>query len=407
MKANLTYKYRLYPNKTQLKQLDRVFSMGWRVYNDIRHTAELMHERGEKFNAYAIRDLFCAQRHEIEALQILPASTIDDLVRRYQKALKAFWKRGNKGFPKEKKRRDFTGLGYRYGGGVKFIPDREKVARLRLFQIDGLIRVQYHRPLPEGWVIKQVVVSVDGGQWYASLQLQGEADEVAPSTKPAVGIDVGLVHLLTLSDGGVIDHPHWYTQVQDKRTRYGQRLDRQRRINNPQNYNENGTAKEGVFIWRKSNQMRAIEKLDRKLARKAKHQRWYFWHTVTDYLTDTYGAIALEDLNLDFMIANGKLAKHTHDAGLGMFRMMLEDKARRRGVRIEYVDAAYTSQTCYQCGHIAAENRPTRDAFRCVSCGHQEHADLNAAKNILNRAQFRAVQTLGDTETLKEVESAA
>lgn len=407
MSANLTYKYRIYPNKTQTAQLDRIFSIAWRVYNDIRNTAELAHRRGEKFNAYGIRDLFCAQRHDIECLQLLPADTIDDLVRRYQKALKAFWKRGNSGYPKEKRRRDFSGVGYRYASGIKFISEREKVARIRLFAVDGLIRVQYHRPLPEGWVIKHVVITLDGGQWHASLMLEGEPLEVPRSTNPPVGIDMGLVHLIALSDGTVIDHPHWFTVTQNKRTGYAHRLDYQRRVNNPQNYNDNGTAKEGVFIWRKSNRMRAVMVLDRKLARKVKNQRWYFWHVTTDWLTKTYGSIALEDLNLDFMIKNGKLAKHVHDAGLGMFREMLEDKAARRGVLITYVDPAYTSQTCHECGCVDAANRPERHIFKCVACGYENHADINAAKNILKRADFGAVQTPSDIKKTDEVKSVA
>lgn len=393
MTAHLNYKYRIYPNKTQLAQLDRIFSIGWRVYNDIRNTAQLAHERGEKFDAYAIRTLFCHQRHSEPTLQLLPAATIDDLVRRYQKALKAFWKRGNKGFPKNKKRSFFTGLGYRNGGGFKFTPEREKVARIHLFAVDGLIRVQYHRPMPDGWKIKYAIITVENKtDWYVSLQLEGEPAIVERSTKPAIGIDIGLVHVLALSDGMVIDHPKWYIAGQEKRTAYAQRLDRQRRINNPQNYNENGTAKEGVFIWKQSNRMKAVGVLARNLDKKAKHQRWYFWHVITDWLTKEYGTIVLEDLDLDFMIKNGKLAKHVHDAGLGTFRLFLEDKASRRGVLVQYVNAAYTSQTCVECGHVAAENRPDRHIFKCVSCGHEDHADINAAKNILSRASIGAVQ---------------
>ncbi|MHB1757787.1 MAG: zinc ribbon domain-containing protein [Leptospirillum sp.] len=46
------------------------------------------------------------------------------------------------------------------------------------------------------------------------------------------------------------------------------------------------------------------------------------------------------------------------------------------------VDPRHTSQTCAACGHVSPENR-SQAVFRCVSCGHMDHADLNAAKNIL------------------------
>jgi putative transposase len=356
-----SYKYRLYPNKTQEAQLTRIFGIARHTYNCIALEAQARYERGEKFNAYAIRDLFCAQRHEFAELQLLPGKTVEDLVRRYEKAMKAFWRKDAKaGFPKLKDSRTFTGLGYVYGVGVKFIEDRPKVARLRLWKVDGLIRVQLHRPLPANCKIKHVMVTRDGEQWYACFQMELSAPAVLPSNKPAVGIDMGLVSLISLSDGTQIDHPKWYDATQYKRSKYQVRIDRQRRANNPQNYNENGVPKTGVFIWHKSARQKINEKLARKVDRKAKNQRWYFWHVVTTWLVQNYGVIVLEDLNLDFMLKNGHLARRAHDAGLGAFMSLLESKAAAHGVQVVKVNPAYTSQTCSYCGHVTPENRTTQ-----------------------------------------------
>jgi len=54
------------------------------------------------------------------------------------------------------------------------------------------------------------------------------------------------------------------------------------------------------------------------------------------------------------------------------------------GGGVAYVDAKYTSQKCYQCKHVARENRKSQAVFECVKCGHKENADLNASKNILD-----------------------
>ena len=72
----------------------------------------------------------------------------------------------------------------------------------------------------------------------------------------------------------------------------------------------------------------------------------------------------------------------------------LNDKMDANGGRLAIVPAAYTSQTCHQCGHVAKENRDSQAVFRCVECGYQANADVNAAKNILGRA---LVKTGGDT----------
>lgn len=75
----------------------------------------------------------------------------------------------------------------------------------------------------------------------------------------------------------------------------------------------------------------------RQLAKQQEHianQRRDWWHKVTRKLVDTYGAIVLEDLNLNFMLQNGNLARSAHDVSLGMFRELLDYKAMEAGVEI-------------------------------------------------------------------------
>ena len=64
----------------------------------------------------------------------------------------------------------------------------------------------------------------------------------------------------------------------------------------------------------------------------------------------------------------------------------LQDKMDANGGNLVIVPAAYTSQACHECGHVASENRDSQAVFRCVECGYQANADTNAAMNILDRA---------------------
>ena len=64
------------------------------------------------------------------------------------------------------------------------------------------------------------------------------------------------------------------------------------------------------------------------------------------------------------------------------------------GGKLVIVPAAYTSQACHQCGHVAKENRDSQAVFHCVECGYEANADVNAAMNILGRALS---ETGGDT----------
>jgi transposase len=77
--------------------------------------------------------------------------------------------------------------------------------------------------------------------------------------------------------------------------------------------------------------------------------------------------------------AKAGLNRSIHAAGWGHLVTRLEQKAWGR---VEKIDPAYTSQTCNACGHCAADNRESQAVFRCRACGHTDHTDVNAAKNI-------------------------
>ncbi|MBK8489728.1 MAG: transposase [Saprospirales bacterium] len=105
----------------------------------------------------------------------------------------------------------------------------------------------------------------------------------------------------------------------------------------------------------------------------------------------------LEDLRIGNMTrsARGNLAKPGKqvrqkaglnrsmlDASAGRLVRMLEYKCRWNGRSFQKVNPRHTSQRCAACGHTCAENRLSQAVFRCVQCNHEEHADLNASKNI-------------------------
>ena len=66
----------------------------------------------------------------------------------------------------------------------------------------------------------------------------------------------------------------------------------------------------------------------------------------------------------------------------------IEYKAEREGIKVRYVDPAYTSQTCARCGHIDKENRQTQEKFKCTVCGFELNADHNAAINIARSDKY-------------------
>jgi putative transposase len=134
-------------------------------------------------------------------------------------------------------------------------------------------------------------------------------------------------------------------------------------------------------------------------------------HKLTHQLTQDHVVVVLEDLKTKNMTrsAKGTLAapgnKVKAKAGLNRsilaqnwFEMQrqLTYKAQWQGGRVETVAAAYTSQTCHKCGNVNKKSRVKQALFTCVACGHEAHADVNAAKNIRQKfLEAKAPKTAG------------
>jgi putative transposase len=220
--------------------------------------------------------------------------------------------------------------------------------------------------------------------WY--LLLVGDLPAPTVRQTPlAVGLDAGVAHALTTSNGKHIDGPAALTAALQKLERLQQQMARQQK---------------GGANWRKT--VAKIKAVHEKIRRTRK----LFAHKASTYLLRTYGTLAIEDLKLANMTrrpapkpaedgkgflpnqakAKAGLNRSMADAGLGQLRVMLEAKGKERGRTVIAVDPRKTSQRCSACGHTEPGNRLSQELFCCLQCGHGENADVNAAKNILNLA---------------------
>ncbi len=365
----LTYKYRLYPTNAQAQQLDFLLWQGRLLYNAaLEQRIPVYKETGQGIGypqQWAhFRDLRNANPDTFGQLN---ATSVQQLLRRLDKAFAAFFRRlkaGEKpGFPRFKGRHRFNSLEYRYGDGCKLRFDERGRARFYVQSV-GEVKVKYHRPLPEDATIKHVIFKRRNRKWYVCLTLK-MLDKPAPAhTGPAVGIDMGLHHLLALSDGTIIENPRWLRASLAKLRVAQRRMSRRTK---------------GSHRRRKAAAQVA------RLHEYITNQRCDLWHKLTRRLVDTYGLIALEDLTLKFMTANPRLALSVHDAGLGKFQPLLAYKAESAGTQVVTVNPAYTSQTCSACGCVVEKSLSIR-VHRCPHCGYTADRDVNAARNVLSLA---------------------
>ncbi len=291
-----------------------------------------------------------------------------EALRNLDNAFKHFFRRVKKGempgYPKFKTKRKGLG-GFRLTGAIKVESKTIRLPRI------GWVRVKPgdHGYLPVGNP-SQVSVSECAGRWFISV-LEPEEVEGLPNGGSSVGVDLGVARLATLSDGEVIENPRVFKQEERKLKRRQKSLSRKQK----------GSA----------NRRKARQALARTHFRIA-NLRKDVLHKVTTGLTKSHGRIVIEDLHVKNMTqrrsGKGKAAKSglnraILDAGFGEFRRMLEYKGQLYGCEVVAVSPQYTSQRCSACGFVDAKNRPTQERFKCLSCGHEENADINAAKNIL------------------------
>ena len=214
-----------------------------------------------------------------------------------------------------------------------------------------------------GAKVLRMTISQRAGRWYASLTVEREDKPVAsPPKGGAVGVDLGVKTLATLSDGTVIEN-HRYLRKSERKLKKAQRA-----------------------LSRKTKGSNRRAKAQAKVARLHAHvanRRSDAMHKLTTRLARKYSDISIEDLHVAGMVKNHHLAKSIMDAAFGEFRRQLEYKTTRTGARLHVVDRWYrSSKTCSGCGGVKAKLSLSERTYRCDSCGLVLDRDLNAAINI-------------------------
>lgn len=220
--------------------------------------------------------------------------------------------------------------------------------------------------------IKTVTISKTAtGKYHASILVDTDSILPTPTTiEPSltVGIDLGISHLLNLSDGSKFDNPKHLAKA-------SKRLAIQQKI-----------------FARKQKQSKNHQKQKLAVARiyqKVRNQRLDLHHKITHKLICESQATsyALEDLGVKNMVKNRKLAKAINDVGLGQFVTLLTYKANWHGKNILKVNRFFaSSKICLYC-HYKLDSLPLSVRYwMCPSCQTQHDRDINAASNIRKQA---------------------
>jgi putative transposase len=371
------FKFELMPTGEQARNMRRFAGACRFVFNKALALQNENYRNGGKFiGKFAMKKLFTEWRNSPDTpwLADAPRHPVDEAILDLDRAFQNFFaKRAD--FPCFK-RKGQSADSFRYPDPKQVKLDREN-GRISLPKL-GYMRYRNSRiVLGE---VRNVTVSSKGGKWFVSILTRREVEQPVPQG-PAVGIDVGVTRFATMSDGSYIAPLASFKRHEQRLAKYQRRMSRKTKFSNN---------------WKKAKAR--VQKIHARIA----NARNDFLHKTSTTISQNHALVCIEDLRIGSMSkssagtaeAPGKkvaqksgLNKAILDQGWFEFRRQLEYKTAWRGGFTVAVPAAYTSQACPCCGHVAKENRKTQALFACVSCGYTSNADHVGAINVLERGQ--------------------
>jgi putative transposase len=397
VKADTGRRYRAYPTPRQAERLT-----GWShscraVWNlALEQRQYLYRHRGVTLRAVEQCAQLTRARSELPWLADLPAQSAQQVLRQLDRAYDTWWNPQHPaGPPRFKKRRNRLVVPFP-GQAVKVRRLNRKWAEVRLPKV-GWVRFRLSRPL--GGVVRNATMRRDGLGWHVSFGVAAGAEPAAPNDLPGCGVDFGVACSAWVSDETSPRLLPPTLTAGERRRLLGLERRKARQVRWAKRHNGG----------RHSRRLRrTIAQIAALRARQAR-RRLDFTHKLTTDLAKSHGWVGIEDLRVKYMVRSAKGTLETpgrkvrQKAGLNRAildnapferRRQLAYKALRLGSQLRLVAPAFTSQTCSVCGHRDPASRPgCGRVFACTACGHQAHADLNAARNIERIAAGLAVDS--------------
>lgn len=369
-------KVRLYPNKVQEQTLNKVLgcyrfvynhmlALKQKEYNDNKKSLGL-NELTKYFHGTLLKD------EQYVWLKEQNTKVMKQAIRQMDGAYQKFFKQHN-GFPQFKTKKDKQTALF----PLEAISKRNKFNDRKITLTKTLKDIKFRcsdlyfkrlQTYKEG--IRSATLSkTKSGNYFLSILIELPQEEIIKfgRTNKHVGIDLGVKDFVITSDGEVFENKHFFKKQENKIVKL------QRQLSKKQN-GSNNRNKQRVRI------AKTFERLT--------NQKIAYIHSVVNELLTYYDTVFMEDLNVQGMLKNHKLAKAIQEVGFYRFKSVLQSKALVNDKQVVFIDRFYpSSKTCSCCGYKKRDLKLSDRFWTCPNCREYHDRDLNAAVNILHEGE--------------------
>lgn len=369
---------RLEPTSAQEELFEKNFGCCRFVFNWCLELKTFMYkETGWNHSGYELMSMLPMLKRENPWLSEVDAWSLQKSVKDLDQAYHRFFTKQNK-FPRFKSKRR-SGQSFCLGERIETNGSSLRIGKHGWVKCRGL-RLE----TLAADKLQSVTVYKEAGKYYASIMYREELDyqKEHVNSGSSCGIDIGIAHPATIVDGKGNSYfvgKKTQTRLKElevKRKRY------QRRV---------------VRKMKGSKRREKVKLVVQRAYQKEKFVRKDFNHKLSNTLARKYETVVMEDLNLKNMTRSAKgtvdkpgksvraksgLNRELQRMAPGQLYQFLSYKCPRYGGRLVTVDPKNTSLMCRKCKCINKLNRKSQAVFKCIACGHKEHADINAGGNL-------------------------
>ncbi|MFA7287411.1 MAG: IS200/IS605 family element RNA-guided endonuclease TnpB [Melioribacteraceae bacterium] len=356
-----SFKYRIYPNKSQEEMFNKHFGCARFIYNWGLNRKVKEYEVSKKtLSFFDLTKETTSLKSENIWLKEVNSQSLQMSLRNLDNAFTRFF-REKKGFPKFKSKRNNQSFQCPQACSINFETNKLNIPKIKN------IKIKIDRSF-EGKIKTVTISKVPSGKYYASV-LVDDRKELPSKIKAvkefSIGVDLGIKTFATLSNGEKIDNPRHFKKLEKQLKRAQRKLSRKKKGSS----NRDKTRIKVTILHER-----------------VTNSRKDFLHKLSKRLIDENQAVCLENLNVNGLLKNRRLAKHIQDAGWRTFKTFCEYKAEWSGKEVKTIGRFEpSSKLCNVCG-VLNNSLTLKDREWTCSCGTIHDRDILAANNILNFA---------------------